>query len=152
MHKIRIATLNCQSIKNKCHEINKFIIKNSLDIVCFTETWSQKNDIYHNYPNKYQLIRQDRASKGGIAILLNRAIKVQQTRFMKKEETLHLKVLVNNESFNIIVSYLYPKSNTTYEHLDDLLNYSSSKTNILGDFNALHSLWYCADANKRENY
>ncbi len=105
-------------------------------------------DIYHNYPNKYQLIRQDRASKGGgIAILLNKAIKVQQTGFMEKEETLHLKVLVNNESFNIIVSYSYPKSNTKYEHLDDLLNYSSSKTNILGDFNALHSLWYCPDAN-----
>lgn len=68
---LRLLNLNARSLRNKTDQLEIILLQNDPHIVAVTETWLQ-SDITDDsvFPASYQIIRKDRASRGGCVAVL----------------------------------------------------------------------------------
>ncbi len=71
---LRVRLFNAQSVCNKLAELQVLLLSGETDIVCITETW-----LTDSYPDSllscsgvFQIVRSDRAGRGGGVLLLLR--------------------------------------------------------------------------------
>ena len=160
-NKLNIISWNAQSIRNKIVEFFEFLVGNSVDIACVSETWLTINDKI-SHPD-YIIYRLDRAnsSYGGVAIIVNKRIKhtllpVLPTKLI---ETIGISVQVNNTSINILSVYFrgFSKTNNSKANQSQfkidirLLTSFQNSYFICGDLNSRHRTWNCNRANSAGN-
>lgn len=70
---VRIIVVNCQSFRNKKHELGNIVESTQPDIVIGTESWLHK-DIQSSevFPNDHNCFRKDRKdSYGGVFVIVS---------------------------------------------------------------------------------
>ena len=157
---LTVISWNAQSIRNKCIEFFDFMISNSIDIACLSETWLTVRDkIYHP---EYIVYRLDRSNStyGGVAIIVRKSIKhfliTQPTKLI---ECIGISVQLHSSTINISSVYFQgfskknnSKLNHSYFKSDiHLLTNSPTSYFICGDLNSRHSSWNCIRGNKAGN-
>lgn len=141
--KLNILQWNAQSIKPKLVSFSEILRQEKVHIAVLSETWLEPECDFK--VNGYCVYRADRDdSYGGVAILVHKSVKAQQKFFQIHNsgiEIVCVKVF-NCELFeNIIAIYCPSRIVTTHQDWSNLLALWSTKTLILGDFNAHHVSW-----------
>ena len=154
---MNIRYFNAQSIVNKLVHLEFLFANLSPDIILITETWLHDNipDSLLNFNGKFNIIRQDRKSKGGgVSILINRAliylpVHVNKVKYV---EIVCVDILgTDSNKLRIIVVYLPPKYVLSTQIITALLNELSILCAIEhdfiigGDFNMSCLKWNDAD-------
>ena len=133
--------LNIRSLLPKFNQIEAILTQSNLDFLALTETWlSPSIDCNLIATLGFQLYRNDRTDKrgGGVAIYLNDRYRCELLPLSDiNMEYLGLKILFNNLSFNIIVTYIPPKEiDNQLPQLKQIIKLCGDKeTIILGDLN-----------------
>ena len=111
--KLRCASINARSVRNKATLLNHMMIDHKLDVFCIQETWLGKTDddavIAELLPEGYDFRHVPRVDKngGGVAIAYRSNIRVDilEDDSYKTFEKLEALVTVDNKSVRIISVY-----------------------------------------------
>ena len=113
-NRIKLASLNPRSCRNKTVIINDLVTDHDLDILCLTETWLGKNDdstvISQIKPSGYDFKQLARNGKtgGGIGLLFKQSLKLDVRTNIPKFDTfeiLEVSVCIKGSDFRIVTVY-----------------------------------------------
>lgn len=149
LRRLKVMHWNCQGITklSESVQLHLFLKENSVDILMLNETFLKPE---HNLilPG-YKLYRNDRINKGGgVAIAIRSSIKhTPQSSFPTKLfENTCLSIKINNSEVMFVAAYC-PKYTADFLNDLKLLTSTTGDFFVLGDFNAHHPSWNCAEAN-----
>lgn len=159
-HLINISSWNANSIRNKEHEFNNFLVENSIDVACIQETMYNPNDNVPMHPD-YFLYRNDRIvepnirASGGVAIKINRHLSHELLPSLNLNiiEAIGVRITLRDSSKLEIWSVYLPggTSNTSIRqyYARDIAKLTSRRCSyfINGDLNSKHRMWNCSRAN-----
>ncbi|EZA53899.1 hypothetical protein X777_06602 [Ooceraea biroi] len=135
-------------MKSKKAELANYIVP--YDIVILTETKVSKDTaVYFSGYRTYKT--KNVGSEDGIAILVKEDIKfevIDEWKINSKNiEAIDIRVKSISRIFNFIAVYRKPYGNEKLETWNELLKFRGMEdcSIILGDFNAHHCTWNCAD-------
>lgn len=136
-----MLNVNARSLANKVEEVEHILLLHSPDIMVITETWLHPNiDNSELCPPGYNIVRKDRASRGGgIAIFFKQSYQLTPVSMSIDYEVLLCKLTCHNVS--LMVCAVYRPPNTPVSMIIDLntylLQHVKCSTNfiLLGDFN-----------------
>lgn len=148
---------NAQGITRKKHEVFDVLLKESVDIGCFNESFLKAGASF-SHPDfiTYRLDREGRRG-GGVAISIRSHLphKVLPLIDTKIVECISISLPTSGGTIQLIGAY-YPGS-TKKEDLSDFrddlgkLMSTTSSCIIVGDLNCRHTFWNCARANQAGN-
>ena len=138
---IKILAWNCQSLRNKIAELNRFVEKNNIDIILLSETWL--NDKISANISSFASYRVDR-SHGGVAIFIRKSISHSYSHQISFPfaEAISLKIHDSKGDFTISSIYCSPSASRAQakEFFLKVLSVSGPCV-IAGDFNAKNHVW-----------
>ena len=135
-----LAHWNAEGIRNKKAELQNFLTRNEVDIICIQETHLTDNHKF--FIRGYSDFRQDRKNrhKGGIITLVRNTIaatKVSSSREQDELEFLTVKLLLPRG--DMYVTNCYSPPNTTLQlHKIEI---HTERHVVLGDFNSHSPSW-----------
>lgn len=142
MTPLRIAQWNARSIFRKLPELKRFINTQNpqIDILCIQET-----HLTHMYTPRiagYTLVRKDRTSQkgGGICIFIKNTLSYNDLNLVNPVPWFEIQGITTC-GINILNIYIPPNNHVQQHILSDIFNQFSSRTLILGDFNARNTHW-----------
>jgi Reverse transcriptase (RNA-dependent DNA polymerase)/Endonuclease-reverse transcriptase len=142
--KIRLLSLNCQSLHNKRTEFETLIEMHTPDIIAGTESWLDVNDPNSLYfPDCYEVFRRDRGSRGGgVFICVHKKLNATLSLVSQTSEILWADiVLERNKTLKLGVVY---KPDQVLQPLDELIEYI---VNLELDKNVSQFVAVCGDLN-----
>ena len=138
---LKVAVLNCRSVRNKTEEIVDHVIDHVIDIAALTETWLTDGNQDHKVieditPKGYVFKHIPRYGRkgGGVGILLKRSLKLKEhPRFKCRSfENFHATITSGSSSFDIVVIYkLIPTKRSRKDLILMLLPFLKSLENLL---------------------
>lgn len=148
-----IASWNANSLTNKKHELEDFLINFDIDIMLINETWLRQGNIFKIA--NYYTYRDDRQNRpgGGTAILIKNNIKhdILYSPETENLETTSIQIYIDGLApTKIIAAYLPPNKSFVAEEFNKLLN-SNSPFILMGDLNSKNRNWGCRSNNKKGN-
>ena len=150
--KLKLLSVNCQSIVNKKHEFQQLIHSQNPDIVTATESWLTKDHYTGEFfpPSlSYSIFRRDRTTGkgGGVFIMVkNTLLPSEQPKLNTDCEILWIKLDIKGSKPLHIASYYRPheydmKSILELEKSLEMVRNLKGLKLILGDFNFPKLLW-----------
>lgn len=141
---------NCQGITTVSHsvELHLFMKELSIDILLLNETFLKPNHTFL-LPG-YDVYRKDRTTHGGgvvVAIRSNLKHQLENSFPTKAVENICVSVEIRNKKVLFISAYC-PKYTADFKADLDLLTSTRGDFFILGDLNAHHTSWNCADSDR----
>lgn len=145
---------NCQGIRSKVDELNRFLKNTLCDVVCLNETFLKYNNRLH-IPG-FTCIRKDRESGrfGGLAILVRNGLKYNEILCPATNlvECMGIDISCNNSKLILINAYLpgasTPSAIRSHYHRDLVALTSFRDAFIIcGDLNSKHVNWNCPTNN-----
>ena len=160
--KLKVVSVNCQSVKEKTRELGNLILTTDPDIILGQESWLNDN-IFNGevFPDNYEVIRKDRTTTrgGGVFILYrNDLILTHRPDFDTDCEVLWAQLQMKGSKSLFVGSFYRPPSDKDYSM--DQFNKSITKVvsksksaNILvaGDFNLGDIDWTSNSVKKYAN-
>ena len=145
---LKVAHWNAEGIKNKKPELQEFLRKNDIDVICVQET-------HLNKPQKFFIrgyqddLRVDRdGHKGGIITLVKNSIPaVEIARSNGDLEYLTIKLIL--PSGDLFITNCYSPSSTNL--VLDAINIKPSRHLVAGDLNSHSPSWGYEEADARGN-
>ena len=157
--KIKLLSLNCQSLKNKRNEFRTLIETHQPDIITGTESWLNENIPSSNYfPVNYETFRRDRTTPGGgIFICVHKSLNATLSFVSETSEILWVHILSgNNITIKLAVIYKPDKNLAPIEELTthiqelNLEKKPSQFIIITGDTNLPQINWNNLDCNSKK--
>ena len=157
---LRLVNWNGRSVHSKQVEFFDFVGRYNIDIAVVTETWLRPS-ISFNHPN-FHCIRLDRPVNdevdrgGGVLIAIRKDLKYSHLSVTTKViEAAGISVITATGPLHIIAVY-FPGSRrcADWSHFRRDIRTLSDRTEpffLVGDFNARHRRWNCANNNKAGN-
>ena len=144
---IKLCSWNCNGLRTRVGSLKDFLRRQNIDIMLLNDTRLAVTDKL--IVRGYKVYRTDRLDKaGGVAILVRCNIPHVTTDLPRTNmETIGIR-LQNN--VRIIAIYNRPRNRLSPNELASLLT-TGSKCLLVGDLNARHPDWNCADANRSGN-
>ena len=142
---LQISFLNICHLLNKKDEVEEFIHKHNIDIMCLAETFltSETPDSLVNIPN-YKLIRQDRPGfGGGVAAYVRSSLHVTRLEDFARCDLELLFLLVHGLNGKLILGTAYRPPGSLVSYWDKLTDAvdsvhaprASTPIALVGDFN-----------------
>ncbi|VVD05632.1 unnamed protein product [Leptidea sinapis] len=136
---LNLLQWNAQSLRPKLKE---FELK--IHIAFISETWLQAESVLN--VNSFNIFRKDRHdSNGGVAIIVHRSIIIVQEYHGNTSnnsiEIISLKLLNCSDIKNVVSIYCSSSVRTVVSDWENIFSAFTSKSIIVGDFNAHHSCW-----------
>jgi len=158
-HKIKLLSLNCQSLKNKSTEFRTLIETHHPEIITGTESWLNENIPSSNYfPTNYETFRRDRSTPGGgIFICVHKSLNAAVTFVSETSEILWVNI-ISGTNISIKLAVLY-KPDKNLAPIDELITHvqelnlekkPSQFIIITGDTNLPHVDWNNLDCNSKK--
>ena len=150
---MNIAFWNCQGLRPKWKELQKYLPENQIDILALNETFLKPKFTFH-LPG-HDIYKNDRlvGIKGSIAILVIKGIIVNQE--WKNE---HFNVITNNDALTVkieieggnkvILATIYCPNGNPISRLFRMINALSNQVIFLRHFNSKHKQFGCVRPNK----
>lgn len=139
---LEISHLNILSLSSKFNDFKLHLELSKIDIFALSETWlNSSTDNRSLNINDYNLIRQDRETRGGgVAFYINKLLRFDRLEMSSNIEQLWIKVKLNETWLAIGVFYKPPKLNHKYfiDELEESIAIAMShcdKIICLGDSN-----------------
>ena len=144
--RLKVATLNVCSIRNKVDIVNDIFNEHNLDILCITETWLKDDDIpitsclNTHYNSFIHLPRLGPHYGGGVGVIYKNSLKLACKIDLSLKHSEALKCTfhpVNSLPFTLITIYRPPHNSIPQfiDELDTIMSSSTYQTTILGDLN-----------------
>lgn len=151
--KLNIFQWNARSIKPKLKSFEYLLFKEKVHIAVVSETWLIPE--IHVKLRDYSVFRRDRdVPYGGIAVLCHKSIQAKLDPINVTHpgiETIRVQLFNCNDLKYIVGIYCPSDIITSQSDWNDMFSMVSSKTLILGDFNAHHLVWsYKTDTRGRQ--
>ena len=146
-NRIRMATVNVRSIRQKSASFSDLVTTKSLDVVAITETWLKAKEtsaaLADITPQGYSLIHKPRRGKqgGGVAIMTNNKFDVSSCKTLQYTsfESVGCKISAPLFSAHVVCIYRLIKYPLfffdQFQNLLENLSSSPGELIILGDFN-----------------
>ena len=144
--RLKVATLNVCTIRNKVDIVNDIFNEHNLDILCITETWLKDDDIpiisclNTHYNSFIHLPRLGPHYGRGVGVIYKNSLKLacKIDLSLKHSEALTCTFHpVNSLPFTLITIYRPPHNSIPQfiDELDSIMSSSTYQTIILGDLN-----------------
>lgn len=136
---LKVAQWNAEGLGNKKPELQEFLRKNNIDVICIQET--HLKDPRRFFVRGYEPFRQDRKDrhKGGIITLVRNSIPAVETNRSEGQEQEHLTVKLLLPSGDLwITNYYSPSTSSLALHKVKL---EASRHLVAGDFNSHSQSW-----------
>ena len=129
--KLRVGTINAQSLAPKVDEVINLLRTERLDVLCVSETWLHSNILtkFLSFPG-YHMVRRDRPKSmstrktrgGGVAVILKQDINYQQIKIAGSDllETLWLTITWPGGRPSVIGVVYRPPSGSALIAIEDL--------------------------------
>ena len=136
---LTVAQWNAEGLRNKKPELQEFLRKNSIDIICIQET--HLKDPQRFFVRGYEAFRRDREDrhKGGIITLVKTSIPAVELCGSRREELEHhtVKLLLPTGDLLITNCYSPPASVLALHNV----KIEESRHLVIGDFNSHSPSW-----------
>ena len=143
-----ILQWNCRSVKAIFEELNLLINEKKPVAICLQETFLKDSDKfslkYHSCSFKSG---NDKAS-GGVAIIVNNNVPHHHVKLETTLQAVAVSVSLN-KTITLCSIYLPPNTAIDVKKLDDLVDQLPKPFILMGDFNSHHTMWGCANTNKK---
>ena len=120
--RLRVATVNAQSIRNKIDILHDLVIEHDIDILCITETWLTHKDCDEFYVSALKLIgyilwsvprKNSGGHGGGVAFLYRSSLQVTSKivdPVLETVENARIRFTVGGQCLDILLLYRPPPS------------------------------------------
>lgn len=143
--KAKVIQWNCQSLKNKKHELIQLINYQEPFLVCLQETWLRQESMF-KIPG-YSCLREDRPDGyGGVAILIKNSYTFSHLSLPSHSNDLSVVAAVVNNICYVSLYFSRPNIDILNE-INMIFGYLPKPFVCLGDFNCHHQLWGCMSNN-----
>lgn len=139
---------NCRGLIHNWHEISAYLSTIHPQIIAMQETWLLPDDQYNVSLSGYNIYRDDYLGtgrrRGGVVIYISTDIpQVEVPSPSNGINTVICTVQVGHQPLDIINVYFPPHISCTALklHLESIIQSTSNKFIIVGDFNAHHEMW-----------
>lgn len=139
-HQLTICSWNAETITGKKDELEDFMTKHDIDIMCLNETKLKPGDKLTL--RNHRTHRQDRQggihAAGGVAIIIKSSIQHARLPSLTNTNIEHVIIRLHDQT-HIIAAYNRPQQNITTTDIEPLFNFN--KVLVIGDLNAKHPTW-----------
>ena len=149
---MNIVFWNCQGLRPKRKELQNYLLENQIDILALNKTFLKPKFKFH-LPG-YDMYKNDRlvGTKGGVAILVQKSIIVNQERKNEHfnviaDEALAIEIKLQNGD-KVILATIYCTNGNPSLKLFRMINALSKQVIFLRDFNLKHKQFGCVKPNK----
>ena len=145
---LTIVQWNAEGLRRKKTELQEFLRKEKVDIMCIQET--HLTEAHRFFVRGFETFRHDRANqhKGGLVTLVKNTIpaaELQKSLDTCGTEYLTVKVILEEKELQITNVYCSPEKELKLNNLPT----TESNTIIVGDFNSHSPSWGYTDLDKR---
>ena len=147
-HSLILAQWNAEGLKNKKPELQEFLRREKVDIICIQET--HLSEAHRFFVRGYETFRHDRKNqhKGGLVTLVRNTIPAAEVK--RSEENIgteYLVVKIVTEKKEAFIHNVYCSPDKTLNM--DTLPTENHSTFVLGDLNSHSPSWGYEDLNTR---
>ena len=144
---LTVVQWNAEGIKDKKPELQEFLRKNNVDVICVQETHLTEKQIKF-FVRGYELFRHDRAGhKGGILTLVKNHIPAVEICKSEGEELEHQTIKLMLPSGNLMITNCYsPSTSKLSLHK---VKVEETRHLVTGDFNSHSPSWGYDEMDKR---
>lgn len=136
---LRIAQWNCEGLQRKKPELQNFLHKNNVDVVCIQETMLTENQRF--FMRGFEIFRHDRKErhKGGIITLVRNSIPAVEIQHFERGDLEHQTVKILLPEGDMLVTNIYSPPSTPLNL--ECIQLTKTKHLIVGDFNSHSPSW-----------
>jgi exonuclease III len=146
----KIYLWNANGIKSKIDEVVEFLYNYSPEILCINETKLNQDEELIFLKTNYNFLCKSRNSKGGgVAILVRKDIKYEETKQLDKFESEHLCIKTNYKNQDLyVITYYNPPSKIIEKNMLEEIEKNFQNYIICGDLNSRSKSFGCNGENQ----